>query len=36
MFAIASFLTFTPRVPGMSSPPLPIGLAAPMFVPGAM
>ena len=36
MLAIASFLTFSPSVPGMSSPLLPTGDAAPMFVPGAM
>src|ERR1035437_1295920 len=36
MLAIASFLTFTPSVPGMSPPLLSTGLAAPMFVPGDM
>ena len=36
MLAMASFLTFSPRVPGMSSPLLPTGEAAPMLVPGAM
>src|SRR5664280_1794882 len=36
MLAIASFLTFTPSVPGMSPPLLSMGRAAPMFVPGDM
>ena len=36
MLAIASFLTFSPSVPGMSSPLLPTGDAAPMLVPGDM
>jgi hypothetical protein len=36
MFATASFMTLTPSVPGMSAPLLSTGLAAPMFVPGAM
>ena len=36
MFAMASFFTFSPMVPVMSSPPEPTGDAAPMFVPGAM
>ena len=36
MLAFASFLTFSPIVPVMSSPPEPTGDAAPMFVPGAM
>ena len=36
MLAIASLRTLSPIVPVMSSPPLPTGDAAPMFVPGAM
>ena len=36
MLAIASFITFSPSVPPMSSPLLEIGLAAPMLVPGAI
>ena len=36
ILAIASFLTFSPSVPGMSSPWPPTGDAAPMLVPGAM
>ncbi len=36
MFAIASFLTFSPSVPPMSSPVPEMGLAAPMLVPGAI
>ncbi len=36
MFLIASFLTFSPSVPGMSDPSPDTGDAAPMLVPGAM
>ena len=36
ILAMASFLTFSPSVPGMSSPWPPTGDAAPISVPGAM
>ena len=36
MDAMASFMTLSPSVPSMSSPWPPTGVAAPMFVPGAI